>query len=294
MNAPSPDVHQILEYRADQAIASLMPWALVLCLMGLVMLIYPDRGMVSDAIAGWVLLLAGVGGTAFALHRGAVPGKPQLVLSPQGLSLRIGSVKQVLIPWHEIQAVDTIDFKVWNWASRLPLRVRFRDCTAVLVSKAFYDTHMHVASAFMRGPTWESLFRPHGEQMHVALHHEQFSVQSGDLRDAIEQRWRAFRDRPVPAPHQNVARRISVPARAAIITSPWSVVKIAVPILGILVVLANAMGVWQTRGQQEARIAQAERAKEERRAQEQRKQEQEERKRQQEKWDKFYRDMRRL
>ncbi|NJO23589.1 MAG: hypothetical protein HC868_12465 [Sphingomonadales bacterium] len=238
LNAPS-DARRILEYRADQWILNLLPWALVLLLAGLVMLAYADRNVATDTAAGIILMTAGVAGTAFVLFRRANPGKPVLVLSPAGLTLRIVSLKEVHIPWHEVQAVDAIDFSVWS--PRFPYRVRFRDCTAVLVSKAFYDAHIHVASAFMRGPGWESLFRARDDgRVHIALHHDQLSVPSGELRAAVEARWRAFRERSteslstVPS-----GPRISIPDRTALITSPWSFLKIAVPLAGIVVLGAK-------------------------------------------------------
>lgn len=288
MPAPS-DLRQILEYRADQGILSLLPWALVLLLMGLVMFVYADRGVAKDTLAGIILMTAGLAGTAFVLFRRAHPGKPLLVLSPQGLSLRIGSAKQVFIPWHDVQGVDTIDFAFWSWATRVPYRIRFRDCTAVLVSRAFYDAHIHIASAFMRGPTWAALFRPRDDgRMQIALHHEQFSVSSKGLRDAIEARWLAFRDAAVqPSSAVPSGPRVRVPAHSVLVTSPWSFIKIAVPLAGIVVLGANALGTWETTGQQQARLEREEQARE-------RKREQEERQRDREKWDKVFRDMRRF
>jgi hypothetical protein len=286
LNAPS-DARQILDYRADQWILNLLPWALMLLLMGIAVLAYSGSGGAKDVLAGVILLSAGVGGTAFVLFRRANPGKPLLVLSPQGLTLRIVSVKEVHIPWREVQAVDTIDFAVW--APRFPYRVRFRDCTAVRVSKAFYDTHIHVASAFMRGPGWESLFRPGDDgRVHIALHHEQFSVPSSELRSAVETRWQAFRDGAAQSSSAvSPGPRVSIPARAALVTSPWSFIKIAVPLAGIVVLGANALGTWETAEQQAARLEREAQARE-------RKREQEERQRDKEKWDKVFRDMRRF
>jgi hypothetical protein len=286
LNAPS-DARQILEYRADQWILNLLPWALVLGLVGLVMLAYADRNVAGDTLAGIILMTAGAAGTAFVLFRRANPGKPLLVLSPAGLTLRIVSVKEVHIPWREVHAAGVIDFTVW--APRFPYRVRFRDCTAVLVSKAFYDAHIHVASAFMRGPGWESLFRLRDDgRVHIALHHEQFSVPSRELRAAVETRWQAFRDGPAqsssavpPDP------RVSIPGRAALVTSPWSFIKIAVPLAGIVVLGANALGTWETAEQQAARLEREAQARE-------RKREEEERRRDKEKWDNIFRDMRKF
>lgn len=310
MNAEATDVHQILEYRTDKWIMTWVPIALLLCLMGLIMLVYSNRGSVSDAVAGWILLAAGAGGTGFALFRRYNPGKPALVLSPEGLLLRIGSVKEILIPWREVHGVDTSDLKVWNWLRPIPPRVKLRDCTLVSVSRAFYDQHIHVDSAFMRGPGWDSLFIPNGASVQIALHHEQFSVRPDEVREPIEARWRAFRDRSRPP--ASPAREDDAIVRSRdrsgaisgtrpplgmgtgpIVSSPWEMVKVAVPLIGIAVVLANYLGVWETSGQETARLEREERAEEERQEKEVRKKEQEERKKHKEEWDEHWRDFHR-
>jgi hypothetical protein len=126
--------------------------------------------------------------TAYALLRLLVPGKPALVLSPQGLRLHLEWVKDVLIPWREVHGVDTID--ITDEFRGMP--VIYPGVTVILVSKAFYDRYIHVDSLFLRGPAWDNLFIPKGSMVQVALHHEVLTATAQELRAAIEARWRAF------------------------------------------------------------------------------------------------------
>ena len=285
MNIEAPDVHQTLEYRTDTAILKGVPSALVLCLLGLVAFALIDDPPAEIAVAGFVLVSAGVGWTAFALWRRSHPGRPLYVLSPPGIRYRVPWVKEILIPWREIEGIDTIEITAWTW-SRYPRQVTFRDVAVVLVSKQFYDRHIFVDSAFMRGPGWSNTFVEKGTSVQVALHHELVSVEPQALREAIAARWRAFRTEPTgPAPlgahdgqsvaprnrHVPVVRRTIGDGDAAARPDPtpapgipapevrprmglaWEAAKIVVPLIGIAVVLANLLGVWATAGQTAAR-----------------------------------------
>ncbi len=307
MNIEVSDVHRTLEYRTDTTIIRGVPSALVLCLLGLVALAFDDPPA-KIVFAGWVLVVAGIGWTGFALLRRSNPGTPLFVLSPKGVLYRIPWVKEILIPWCEIQGVDTIDITAWNWASRFPHRVTFHDVTAILVSKQFYDSHIFVNSLFLRGPGWGNIFIPKGSSIQIALHHELVSVEPRALREAIEVRWHAFRGQPAGSASlaaedsKSVARTGSVPAirsdpTPSIVasepkpgtTSAWDIAKIVVPLIGIAVVLANLVGVWATPGQTAARAERKKWADWHQRRQEESRQLEEERKRIDKGWRDFYR-----
>ena len=140
----------------------------------------------------WTMVVAAlaVGGASalYGLSRWLSP-QPMLTLSPAGLRLHIDFVKTVLIPWHAIQGVDSIDIsgRVGRQDGFLP------DVTGVLVTRAFYDRHIHVRSWFLRGPGWDGNFVPKGEMMQVALQHEALPATAAELRAAVEARWSAFR-----------------------------------------------------------------------------------------------------
>jgi hypothetical protein len=311
LNAAATDVHRTVEYRTDRWFVGWLPYALLVALLGLYILIYESS---RHRIAGLVLLGVGTVYAAVMLTRYFTPSRPRVVLSPAGLMLRV-AMKDVMIPWREIESVDATDHKVWNSARGIPIRVTYRNCTMIQVSQRFYREAIHVDSFFMRGPGWDYLFIPRDNSVVIALHHEQFSVAPDDVREPIEERWREFRgrsdpvfqaqesasavphvDRPPDAPYTRSPFPFAVqdPLRmgsAPHVTSTWERIKLAVPLVGILLVLSNAVGVWETASQEDARIAREANAEELR-------QEKAERDKRQKDWDdvwkKFDDNMRRV
>jgi hypothetical protein len=140
----------------------------------------------------WIMTAAalGLGGamTLYTAFRLIVPGKPRLLLSPAGLRIHFEWHKDIVIPWREVQGVDTADIQ----ARFRGTPVLFAGVTVVLVSRAFYDRHIHERSWFLRGPGWDTWFIPKGDQVQVALHHEALPATAQELRTAVEARWRAF------------------------------------------------------------------------------------------------------
>jgi hypothetical protein len=216
----------------------------------------------------------------YALWTRADPGKPYFTLSPAGIRYRIAGAKEFLIPWREIQGVETIDVEAGYWSMRWSTHtlrresLTFHDVTAVLVPKQFYDSRIHVKSFFLRGPGWKANFIPKGEMVQVALHHELVSVEPQPLRDAVEARWLAFRDQPAPpattVPRVTAAGRIVAAATQARPTSDvvvmgespksmpkWQAVKIAVLLIGIAAAASNLAGFWELPTSSEEREARA-------------------------------------
>jgi hypothetical protein len=283
MNVSGPDVHQILEYRADTAFARLLPTGLGLCFLGLLGLALLDGDRDFQIIlAIGILLAAGPGIVAFALFKRSNRGKPVFVLSPMGVHYRIPWVKEFLIPWREIRGIDTIDITTSNWSYRNPGTMTFSNVTAVLVPKPFYDARIHVGALLLRGPGWEANFIPKGDLVQVALHHELVSAEPRALREAVEARWHAFRDQssPIAAPAAAENKRASVPSvktawKKAIrrseapppgiamgdnpkTMSTWDTVLIIAALIGIAVVSSNLLGLWATEGQTKAHDARKE------------------------------------
>ena len=141
------------------------------------------------------------------------------------------------------------------------------------------DRRIFVDSAFLRGPGWEANFIPKGSLVQMALHHELVSVEPRPLREAVEARWLAFRDRPAGEP-----ARTSVPSVSAASSSnasksaaayaapktdvvamgdspkaisPWEATKMIVLLIGIAIALTNLAGLWQLPGQAQVREARA-------------------------------------
>ncbi|KRR05320.1 hypothetical protein CQ12_19845 [Bradyrhizobium jicamae] len=293
MNVSGQDIHQTLEFRSTTAIVRLLPTGLLLIFLGLLIYALVDLDREPWTIIGIVLCwVFGAGLVALTLWRRSNPGKPLFTLSPAGIRYRIPFVKEVLIPWREIQAIGTIDVEATYWSffqfGQFATRhlLLLRDVTVVVLSKPFYDQRLFVDSAFLRGPGWSANFIPRGAQVQMALHHELVSVEPRALREAVEARWLAFRDTPaaepartsVPSVGSNVgssatASRSNLPKVAAApapkpdvvamgenpkVISRWDTVKIVALSIGIAVVLTNLTGLWQMPGQAQERQARAE------------------------------------
>jgi hypothetical protein len=278
------DVHVTLEYRMDAELADWLPIGVltVFCGLALFAMAQPDLPDPGATIAAVLAMPVGIGIIALALWRRFRRGNPVYVLSPMGVHIRWPWVRELVIPWHEIKEVDTIDITWRHWLAYRPRDLTSRGVVVVLVSKPFYDAHIHFDSYFMRGPYWyEVSFIPKGELIQCALHSEIVSIEPRLLRDAVEARWRAFRDLPaapvkprgasVPsviagalrratrgaATRDAAARPASAPRVVAAGDKPrpiswWQWVKIAVPLIGIIVAGSNLLGLWATEDQAKA------------------------------------------
>jgi hypothetical protein len=304
------DVQRTLSFTTQKVVVGSLPLALGLLLLGLVAARFTDR---DGAIAGWLLIVFSLVGIGFIVWRRTTPGPPMLVLSPDGIDLRIIGVKVVRIPWREIRAIDSGDVVGSVWLSRGPTSITFKDVTSVLVSRSFYEAHIHVDSWFMRGPGWDANFQPHDEVAKVIIHHEPLSLDPKELRAAIEARWRAFRGMSdvfesvaaTPTAQRTAPRTTSAittrrgwfnggarPAHSSHgssspppswFASRWDVLKISLALIGIAVVLGNAAGLWETKDQMAKRLERAKWA-------EDLKRDQEETRKREKYWQEFWKD----
>jgi hypothetical protein len=155
----------------------------------------PDFNMFEWAMT-YFGLVVGAACALYGLDRWLRP-KPLLVLSPKGVQITIDTLKTFLIPWHEVKGVEKTDI-TGTWRGRT---VTVTGVTVVLVTRAFYEAHIHVDSFLLRGPGWDFHFIPKtdpnlGEIAQVALHHDQLPATAIELREAVTFRWNAFRDAP--------------------------------------------------------------------------------------------------
>lgn len=272
------DVQVTLEYRVDAELADWLPIGVltVFCALAVFAMEQPDLPPPGTTIGMFAAIVAGIGIIALALLRRFRRSSPVYVLSPAGVHIRWPWVRELNIPWHEIKAVDTIDISWWHWVSYRSRTLTSYGVVVVSVSKPFYDAHIHINSYFMRGPYWyEVSFIPNGDLIQCALHSEVVSIKPRLLREAVEARWRAFRDRPAPVK----PRRASVPSVIAAALrrslrpdatrsaqtprvvaagdkprpiSWWEWLKIALPLIGIIVAGSNLLGIWRTEDQAKA------------------------------------------
>jgi len=183
------DAHQTLAYSHSKMGRKFLELGLVCLGCGAVVL-YINTGAFSAY--DWIMLVfsfaLGAAMTLYGLVRWLRPATPLLLMSPAGLAIHIDFVKTIRIPWSEVRGVETVDItgEIRGTPVFLP------GVTVVLVSRAFYDRHIHVRSWILRGPGWDTNFIPKGEMVQVALHHEALPATAQELRTAVETRWRAF------------------------------------------------------------------------------------------------------
>jgi len=268
--APS-GVHEPLGYAMDAEFADWLPIGLLtlFCALFLFAIEEPGRRSFEDTMVAPAALVVGIGITAFALWRRFHSGGPLYVLSPLGVHIRGLLLKEILIPWHEIKAVETMDIAARHWLTGSHTGMISHGAVVVLVSKEFYDAHIHVGSFFMRGPGWRNCFIEQGELVKCALHPEVVSVQPKLLREDVETRWHAFRDQPAPvrprrasvptviarrAPRDEAARSLPEASIVPIAGKPrpiswWEGIKIALPLIGIVAAGTDLLGLWGERAQ---------------------------------------------
>lgn len=279
MSAEPPDVHTTLEYRLDAELADWLPIGVLTIFCGLFLFAVSLPGLPppGETVGASAAIVVGIGICALALWRRFRRGGPVYVLSPDGIHFRWPWVKEIFIPWREVRAVDTIDINLWHWLTKYPRNIEYRGVTVALVSKEFYDEHIHIDSLFMRGPYWhKTAFIAKGDEVQCALHAEVVSVEPKLLREAVEARWQAFRGQTAVPVKPRTASVPSVIA-AALRRTPrnasmgppqaprvmaagdmprpiswWGWVKIALPLIGIVIAGSNLAGLWATDGQREA------------------------------------------
>ena len=183
------DVNQTLAYGGQKMGKKVLRrGARAVAVCGILVWLGPDKPFEwLVAVAG---LAVGIPLTIYGLVKWLAPPTPALVISPQGIRQYLDFVKAIDIPWHEVRAVDSAEIsgKVGRDYYHL------HNVTVVLVTRTFYDRHIHVRSWVMRGPAWHMLYIPKDDMVQVALHHETVEASAAELREAVEWRWKAFRD----------------------------------------------------------------------------------------------------
>ena len=153
MPAEPSDVHVTLEYRVDAELADWLPIGVLTIFCGLFLFAVAQPGLPppGETVGASAAIVVGIGITVLALWRRFRRGGPVYVLSPMGIHFRWPWVKEIFIPWREVREVDTIDITVWHWLTKYPQNLEYRGVTVALVSKEFYDAHIHINSLFVRG-----------------------------------------------------------------------------------------------------------------------------------------------
>ena len=295
----SIDVDETVAYRVGTALYQQIPLALFLVLVGLIVLAFPAGSKFEHLLGAWTLILVGIIWIVYALYRRKQPGKALITLTPSHLLFRIPMVKDIRIPWREITAVEVIDTSAFFPSLVRPRFLKFRNVTAIRISRAFYDRNIHIHSAFMRGPGWGNTFLVDDKSAKVALHHEAVGVPAEELRAAVEARWRAFGPpssialadeiSPLLASSPSPGQAISTPSRVTL-RAVWRTTMVAALLVGIVAMLTNIVGLWQTPMQEKDRKQNDEWQAQYRKWQEDDRRSAEESRKRNEEWDAFWRN----
>jgi hypothetical protein len=187
------DVNYTLKFGRQKVLRSFLVLGVLCLIIGIVGTSYGGlRG--TDKYIPYVAFAVGLALTGYAMHGTFNKTTPIAVLSPSGIVLDIEWVKNFLIPWHEVKAVEKIDISVptKGWYRT------YKDVTAVVVSKTFYDRTIHVSNPLLRGPGWEHNFIDNGDTVQVALNHAVLPATAEEIYAAVDSRWKAFRDKTNP------------------------------------------------------------------------------------------------
>lgn len=187
------DVNYVLKFGREKVLRSFLIIGLLSLAVGIFGASF-DLVRENEKYIAYIAFVLGVLLTGYAMHGTFNKGTPIAVLSPSGITLDIEWVKNFLVPWHEVNAVEKIDVTVptRGWYKTI------RGVTAVVVSKSFYDRIVHVDNPILRGPGWDNAFIDNGDTVQITLNHAVLPASAEEIFVAVDTRWKAFRDKTKP------------------------------------------------------------------------------------------------
>jgi hypothetical protein len=204
---------------------------------------YQRTSMIDMAFGtlGWIFLFFSLGYIAFALFKHVRPEKPMLSLSPTGLVLNISWLKDLRIPWYEVEHVGLLEHILpGGIVSRHP------NDPVVVVSQEFYERHILPRRTFLSGNQWSRIFQPKGAQVQMQLPWPWFSIAMQDVAEPIDARWKAFREQPDAQAPATTAPPLRPSAWSPATLTQWQKIFLCVPTAGVLLMLAHFGGLWDS------------------------------------------------
>lgn len=193
-------------------------------------------------VFGWMLIYLGCGYTAYALFRHYHPGRPIVMLSQSGVLFHRSWLRDLFIPWQDIQGVGHLDTS----SAGAPATAN-PHAIVVVVTNDFYERYIAPKRSFLAPPGSELMFWPKGAMTQMVLTSTDVAVDPNDYRVPIEARWKAFRDLPKAATRSGASDVKCVTyGRWSIDRSWWQAIKFLAPLIGIATVVLHANGFWRT------------------------------------------------
>lgn len=197
-------------------------------------------------VLGWIAVFLGLGWISYALGRHYYPARPALMLSTAGIAYQAAHLKSVLIPWHEIERIGPLEVgRQTGFPNRYP------DVTTITLDTEFYERSILPRKRFAPGGGWDAMFYPEDKVTQMALPHPiWFGIDAKDIREPVEARWKAFKDRHDVS--TSVPRTKVEPARGTPIVygvwkvdgSAWQTIKFFVPLAGVLGLFGALIVYW--------------------------------------------------
>ena len=192
-------------------------------------------------VFGWMLIYLGCGYIAYALFRHHYRERPIVQLSQSGVSFNRPWLRDLFIPWQDIQAVGDLDISRPGGPP-----ATYPGATVVVVTNNFYARNIASKRSFLAPPGTEAMFQPKGAMMQVVLTSPELVVTPNEFRAPIEARWRAFRDRSVSVPQAgDPSGKCIALGTWSFDGSWWQVIHFLAPLVAAAAVVLHARGFWQ-------------------------------------------------
>jgi hypothetical protein len=190
---------------------------------------------------GWMFVLFSLGYIAFAIMKQVRPETPMLRLAPAGLVFNLAWLKDLRIPWYEVEHVGLLEHILAGG-----IVSRFPNNPVVVVSQEFYERHILPRRTFFSGNQWTGIFQPKGPQVQILLPWPWFAVPMTEVSEAVDARWKAFREQPDAQAPATTAPPLRASAWSPAALTRWRKIAFGVPAAGVLLMLSHFGGLWDT------------------------------------------------
>lgn len=183
------DIHKTLRLTTDAHDRRVLILAVCGLAMGAFLLFVATKTRGGDnRLFGAAMMLFAFGYLIYALVRSTEPLKPLLELSSRGLVYRGLGERDLVLSWNDVSAVETI----YNGRHKGAPIYKI----AVVVPHRLIETRFKTEQTGL-GQLWTSrAIERQGNDARIILPHDRVSLTYGQLRDELEERWRAFSDHP--------------------------------------------------------------------------------------------------
>jgi hypothetical protein len=188
-----------------------------------------------------MFVIFSLGYIAIAILKQVRPGATVLKLVPTGLVFNFSGLKDLRIPWYEVEHVGLLEHI-------LPGGIvsRFPNNPVVAVSQEFYERNILPRRSFLTGNYWTAYFQPKGAQIQILLPWYWLSLPMDEVTNAVDARWKAFREQPDAQAPPTTAPPLRASAWSPGVLTPWRKAAFGVPAACLLIMLAHFAGAWDT------------------------------------------------